>query len=665
MMWLCDLMMAGLASGYGLCSGIGVPFNQLHLLLPFIVVGIGVDDLIIITLTFDQTNVKDPPELRIKHTLEKCGVSIAFTTLTDMVAFLLGATSSIPAIHGFCIYAAFSLFFNFVFQVTAYTSLLCLDAKRMNAGRMDVFFCITWVGKEDRSVQPVPTSAVEDNNNEEEEEEEKTEREVKKMATNEDIDAEDRPFSGATPSPSSSLLISHMTRGQYFFSEIYFPFINNLKVRLVVIASFIAFFGVNVYLALQLDIGLDLIILVPDGSYVQSYISRAREVELFGVEHDVAVFLFLEELNYFEKETTQKIISLQDTFEEGTFNSGPITSWVSAFNGWVGTSSYNTSLDSEGYLTDEEMYYKAVEKFLAVPHFSFFADHIVFNYEDDDASPLVVENIRISRVIGYHIEQDSAENRVSALLSARDVCDNADLSPEAFPVAPFYKFTEIDIIILQELLFNLSLAVLAVGLISMMVLINPKAVLLVGVLIISVDVEILGMMVFWDLTLNTVTLVQLVMAVGLVVDYMAHIAHHYSIQSSLQYPSNDEKLRVTLRDIAPSVSMGCFTTLLGVFPLSLASSTLFRMFFKMFLSIVIFGALHGFVLLPAVLPWISLEAHEDRVGVAATIATVTVMDGETNALVGEIPLMQQTDDALTVAPCKEGGADRNEGLLLR
>jgi len=53
---------------------------------------------------------------------------------------------------------------------------------------------------------------------------------------------------------------------------------------------------------------------------------------------------------------------------------------------------------------------------------------------------------------------------------------------------------------------------------------------------------------------------------------------------------------------------------LGILPLSLASSTLFRMFFKMFLSIVTFGALHGFVLLPVILPWLTLESTDESTG---------------------------------------------------
>lgn len=615
--------MAGLASGYGFCSGIGVPFNQLHLLLPFIVMGIGVDDLIIITFTFDQTNIDDPPELRVRHTLENCGVSIAFTTLTDIVAFLFGSSSSIPAIRGFCVYAAASLFFNFLFQVTAYTAMLCLDAKRMNAGRRDFFFCFKWSGgkKKDLAVQPISTTeqGIEeqvDEQNVTQTRSSHVQLEGEETKTSNDRDDQETKNGGSFSS-------GDMTKGQYFFSEIYFPYINNLKVRLVVLVGFAFFFGISLHWALQLDIGLDLVILVPDDSYVKSYINTAREVELFGFEFNVPVSLYLEEVSYHEKDTTQQIISLQNNFLEKPFNTGPMTSWVSAFNGWVATSPHNTSLDSDGFLADRETYYLALEDFLKVPHFAFFADHIVFNYKDSgEGSSLQVENIRISKLSAYHIDQDSSQNRVTALETARDVCEDAHLHPEAFPLSVSYKYTEIDIIIFQELLLNLSLAVLAVGFISLIVLINPKAVLLVTLLIISVDVEVLGMMVFWDLTLNTVTLVQLVMAVGLVVDYMAHIAHHYSLLSSAKYPSNDEKLRVTLREVAPGVSMGCFTTLLGVFPLSLATSAMFRMFFKMFLSIVAFGALHGFVILPAILPWITLNAYDDIVDTAANVTNL-------------------------------------------
>lgn len=604
----------------------GIEFNQLHLLLPFIVMGIGVDDLIIITFTFDQTSVSDPPVKRIQQTMEHCGVSIAYTTLTDIMAFSLGSTSSIPAIRAFCAYAALSLFFNFVFQITAYTSLLCMDANRMNNGKMDVLYCIHWTPKTDQSVHPIVNTS-DEVKGEGDDEEEKTGRHIEMVPPKVDsitpcsqhggVDNKDgdKELSVGDENKNqhrgAAIHVDEMTRGQYFFSEIYFPFINNIRVRIAIVIGFLTFFAVCINWTTQLDIGLDLIILVPDDSYVRKYISRAREVELFGMEFNLPVKLYIEDVAYHEKDTNENILALQQKFIEGEYNVDSMTSWVSTFNQWKLTSAYNSSLDNSGYFAEKHQYYEALEVFLEDPRYSFFADSLVFNYNQNETHKYI-EDIRISYLSGYHKNQHTSHNRVAALLDTRKLCSEANLSPKAFPVSVSYKYTEIDIIILKELVWNLVLAVVAVGLISLIVLINPKAVLLVIVLIISVDMEVLGVMVFWDLTLNTVTLVQLVMAVGLVVDYMAHIVHHYSIQSSIDYPSNSEKLKVTMSEMAPSVFMGCFTTLLGVLPLSLASSTMFRMFFKMFLSIVVFGALHGFVLLPAILPWLNLETNTDH-----------------------------------------------------
>jgi len=42
-------------------------------------------------------------------------------------------------------------------------------------------------------------------------------------------------------------------------------------------------------------------------------------------------------------------------------------------------------------------------------------------------------------------------------------------------------------------------------------------------------VDIIGIMYFWDLTLDSVTAVNLVLAVGFSVDYTAHIAHCFMV----------------------------------------------------------------------------------------------------------------------------------------
>ena len=44
---------------------------------------------------------------------------------------------------------------------------------------------------------------------------------------------------------------------------------------------------------------------------------------------------------------------------------------------------------------------------------------------------------------------------------------------------------------------------------------------------IGLQVEVAGFMYLWGLTIDTVTCIQLVLAIGLAVDYSAHIGHTY------------------------------------------------------------------------------------------------------------------------------------------
>ena len=52
-----------------------------------------------------------------------------------------------------------------------------------------------------------------------------------------------------------------------------------------------------------------------------------------------------------------------------------------------------------------------------------------------------------------------------------------------------------------------------------------------------VDLFLFGLLAFWDVTLNVITVINIVMALGLAVDYSAHIGHAYLI---IDAPEEDE-----------------------------------------------------------------------------------------------------------------------------
>ncbi|CAM9498503.1 unnamed protein product, partial [Laminaria digitata] len=70
-----------------------------------------------------------------------------------------------------------------------------------------------------------------------------------------------------------------------------------------------------------------------------------------------------------------------------------------------------------------------------------------------------------------------------------------------------------------------------------------------------------------------------------------------------QDPEIEKELRIgrALGEIGPSVTIGAATTFLGIMPMAFASNSIFRVFFKMFIVIIIFGYVHGVIFIPVAL----------------------------------------------------------------
>jgi Niemann-Pick C1 protein len=158
---------------------------------------------------------------------------------------------------------------------------------------------------------------------------------------------------------------------------------------------------------------------------------------------------------------------------------------------------------------------------------------------------------------------------------------------------------------------NIVLALVAVFIVLMIVTANFTVTMFILLCVALVDLFLLGLLTFWDITLNSVTVVNNVIAIGLAVDYSAHIGHAYLLTEA---PDTDEegnemsnhqkrvyKARGALGSMGSSVFHGAFSTFLAIVVLSPSKSYIFTSFFRMWFGIIIFGVSNGFILLPVLL----------------------------------------------------------------
>lgn len=104
-----------------------------------------------------------------------------------------------------------------------------------------------------------------------------------------------------------------------------------------------------------------------------------------------------------------------------------------------------------------------------------------------------------------------------------------------------------------------------------------------------------------------VSAVNLVLAIGLSLDPLAHMAHRFQRSASGAARGSEEAEKVQpaevrvehgLWDLGSSVFNAGASTFCAVLPLAFAQSTVFTTFFAMMTSIVVLGIAHGLVLLP-------------------------------------------------------------------
>ncbi|OAX39748.1 multidrug efflux transporter AcrB transmembrane domain-containing protein [Rhizopogon vinicolor AM-OR11-026] len=607
--------------------------------IPFLVLAVGVDNVFILVHELDRQNLLHGPnasavapgvrsptprrspfeshddsvdtasvplyltaEERVARTLAKMGPSILLSSVTETVAFGLGALVPMPAVRNFALYAAGSVLLNALLQVTVFVSALAIDLKRVEASRVDCFPCIRWPSR---------------------------------------IALLDAPMNA-----------SGLGRMARFIRRHYAPFLLQPAVKGAVILTFAGFFVLSVISMQHIQLGLDQRLALPSDSYLNAYFDHLDVYldvgpPVYFVSHDLDVTKRPGQQELCGRFTTCDDFSVANVLEaerkrvESSFISQPTASWIDDFLKWLdpamdsccrvrkkNPSVFCASRDSERLcqpclfnedpawnitmvgLPEGEEFMRYLKQWLISP--------------TDETCPLAGKasfgtalSLDETGVVASHFRTShkplrSQEDFINSMAAARHIAAKISelTGSQVFPYSLHYVFFEqyAHIVAITQEILGLGLAAVLV-VIALLLGSWRTGTIVTGVVALTV-VNVMGVMAVWDISLNAISLVNLVISIGIAVEFCAHVARAFMSAGSglpVDHPTGqkerDERMWTALVDVGPSVLSGItFTKLIGMSVLALTRSKLLETYyFRMWLTLIVSGALHGLVLLPVVL----------------------------------------------------------------
>ncbi|KAL2085330.1 hypothetical protein ACEWY4_018650 [Coilia grayii] len=536
---------SGLAvlSSFGLMLHIGVPFVMTVANSPFLILGIGVDDMFILISCWQQTNVHDRVEDRLANTYKEAAISITITTLTDVLAFYIGMMTPFGSVQSFCLYTSTSILFCYLYSITFFGAILVLNGRRESHNKH-------WL-----TCMEVPEAG------------------LAGQSKWHDLCC----VGGAYDARTGQEEVQPMN---HFFKRHYGPFLTKSGTKLVVILLYAAYLGVSVYGCFQIEEGIDARNLAADDSYVVQYYNDEKA---YFSEYGPNIMVVVRgEFAYWDERNMSDLETCVEDFKNLSFiEKDIVTSWLKSYEYYAYLNNLN--------LTAEHVFKKNLDLFLRV--YPDFKQDINFTGNSIHASRFFIQTVNIS----------TALDEMNMLDKLRDTARKCPVPLTVYH--PAFIYHDQYAVIVSNTIQNVAVTAAVMLVISLLLIPNPLCSLWVTFSIVSVVLGVTGFMALWHVNLDAISMVVLVVCIGFSVDFSAHIT--YTFVSSKE-PGGNEKAVEALYHLGYPIVQAAVSTILGVVVLSASKNYIFRTFFKIMFLVIFFGLFHGIMFIPVFLTFFDI-----------------------------------------------------------
>ena len=553
------IVLMSVSASVGLFSAAGIKVTLIIAeVIPFLVLAVGVDNIFLIVHEFERINISHPegsiPE-RVSRALGRMGPSILLSALTETTAFALGCAVGMPAVRNFAAYAAGAVFINAILQVTMFIAVLALNQQRVETNRADCFPCVR-VGKADPGYL--------------------------------------NGGMGYGAGEEGAL--------QRFIRKTYAPAILGKKTKVGIIALFFGIFTAGLALFPSVELGLDQRIAIPSDSYLIPYFNDLYDY----LDVGPPVYFVTKELNVTERkpqkelcgrfstcdrESLANIIEAERKRPEVSHLAASAANWLDDYFLWLNPENEKCCVDDKGKPCFQDRQPPWNMTLSGMPEGEEFIHYLKLWIEADTtedcplggkaaySDALVIDSKRLTIPASHfrtsHTPLRSQKDFISAYTAARRISKeiSKDVDAEVFPYSKFYIFFD-QYTTIVRLAGALIGSALAAVLVITTIMLGSIATGLVVTLVVGMTVSaIIGSMAVLGVSLNAVSLVNLIICVGISVEFTAHIARAFTFPSRAtmekaprhRFRGRDARAWTAMVNVASSVISGItITKILGV-----------------------------------------------------------------------------------------------------